>query len=82
MVILLAIVSPAASLDTNASKTPGINAPITEQNILKILNRYDKDGAYIIKKQLIMYKRYITMMIFMISLILILILQNLLQVQR
>ncbi len=52
LVILLAIVSPAASLDTNASKTPGINAPITEQNIVKILNRYDKDGAYIIKKQL------------------------------
>lgn len=46
------VCSPVSSLEAAAAKTPGIYARITEQNIQKILDKYDKDGAYIIKKQL------------------------------
>ena len=52
LVLTLAIVSPAASFEANAAKMPGMNAPATERNVLKILNKYDKDGAYIMKKQM------------------------------
>lgn len=35
-----------------AAKMPGLDAKITKENVQKILNKYDPDGAYIIKKQL------------------------------
>lgn len=49
-VFLLA--APVASYEAEAAKMPGINAKATEQNVMKLLNRYDKDGAYILKKQI------------------------------
>lgn len=35
-----------------ASRTPGLNARVTKNNVLKVLNQYDRDGAYILKKQI------------------------------
>lgn len=35
-----------------AEKMPGLDAKVTKKNIQKILNKYDPDGAYVIKKQL------------------------------
>lgn len=44
---------PAAGGDVQAvSAVPVINAKVSKNNVLKILNRYDKDGAYILKKQI------------------------------
>ena len=34
-----------------ATQVPGFNARVTENNMMKILDRYDPDGAYIIRKQ-------------------------------
>lgn len=34
-----------------AAKIPGLKAKVTEKNVLKILDKYDKDGAYIMRKQ-------------------------------
>lgn len=52
LIFLLLIGAPVFAQNVNAAKTPGIHAPVTEQNVLQILNKYDKDGAYIIKKQM------------------------------
>lgn len=52
LVFVLLLAAPAASYEAEAAKMPGINAKVTEQNVMKILNRYDKDGAYILKKQM------------------------------
>ena len=35
-----------------ASKAPGLDARATEKNVQKLLEAYDKDGAYIMKKQI------------------------------
>ena len=44
---------PVSSFEVSAaSKIPGFKAKVTEKNILKILNKYDKDGAYVMKKQI------------------------------
>lgn len=43
---------PGTAVDVMAAaKTPGLNAKATEKNVLKILDRYDKDGAFILRKQ-------------------------------
>lgn len=34
-----------------ASSAPKLNAKITKNNVMKVLNQYDRDGAYILKKQ-------------------------------
>ncbi len=53
--LLAAVLTAAAPISTYeaaaAAKAPGLNARITEKNIMKILDRYDSDGAYILKKQ-------------------------------
>ncbi len=53
-VLLLAIAAwlPATAQEAEAAvKVPGLNAKVTEKNVLKILDKYDKDGAYILRKQ-------------------------------
>lgn len=52
LIFTLMLLAPAAAQDISAAKIPGFGAKVTEQNVLKILNRYDKDGAYIVKKQM------------------------------
>lgn len=45
--------SPIAEDEAQAaSGVPSINAKVSKNNILKLLNAYDKDGAYILKKQI------------------------------
>ena len=56
IVVLLAFILMAAAPQSAyeaaaAVRAPGINARITESSILKLLNQYDSDGAYIMKKQ-------------------------------
>lgn len=41
----------STSVEAAAAQVPGLNARITESNVMKILNQYDPDGAYIMKKQ-------------------------------
>ncbi len=43
---------PEANVAEAASNTPGIEANVTKNNILSILDKYDKDGAYILRKQI------------------------------
>ncbi len=54
-VLLLAVLAawlPVSAQETMAAaKTPGLNAKATEKNVLKILDQYDKDGAFILRKQ-------------------------------
>lgn len=51
--IVLLISLPVSSVEVSAaSGIPGFKAKVTEKNILKILNKYDKDGAYVMKKQI------------------------------
>ncbi len=53
LVVFILFGTPGASLKSMAApKMPGLNAKVTEKNVLKILNRYDTDGAYIMKKQI------------------------------
>ncbi len=52
LAILLLFAAPASSFEAAAASMPGLNAKITEKSILKILNRYDTDGAYILKKRI------------------------------
>lgn len=35
-----------------AGKAPGLNASATKKNVLNLLEKYDKDGAYVMKKQI------------------------------
>lgn len=50
--LALTIAAPLSTYEAAAAvQAPGINARITENNILKLLNKYDPDGAYIMKKQ-------------------------------
>ncbi len=57
-IALLAVCSMLAWIPANAqtawaaTSMPGINAKATKNNVMKILNKYDKDGAYIMKKQM------------------------------
>lgn len=51
-VVLLISLSVSSFEVSAASKIPGFKAKVTEKNILKILNKYDKDGAYVMKKQI------------------------------
>ncbi len=53
LAVVLLISLPVSSFEVSAaSKIPGFKAKVTEKNILKILNKYDKDGAYVMKKQI------------------------------
>lgn len=53
LAVALLISLPTSSFEVSAaSGIPGFKAKVTEKNILKILNKYDKDGAYIMKKQM------------------------------
>ncbi len=53
LAVLLACSAPAASFEAAAApKMPELNAKVTEKNILKILDKYDKDGAYVFRSQM------------------------------
>lgn len=41
---------PFFTAEAEAASVPGFNAAKTEKNVMKILDRYDKDGAYVIRK--------------------------------
>ena len=44
---------PAAAQPVRAAAVmPGLDVKVTKKNIQKILNKYEPDGAYVIKKQL------------------------------
>lgn len=43
-----------------AGKAPGLNAKVTKNNVLNLLNQYDKDGAYILKKQTAKGENFLT----------------------
>lgn len=52
LLAVLAVWMPASAQEAvAAAKAPGLNAKVTEKNVLKILDRYDKDGAFILRKQ-------------------------------
>lgn len=53
-VMLLSVIAgtPAGSASVRAAgKAPGLKASVTKNNVMKLLNQYDPDGAYILKKQ-------------------------------
>ncbi len=58
LIALLVLCSVLAWLPANAqtawaaARMPGLDASITKNNVMKLLNQYDRDGAYIMKKQL------------------------------
>lgn len=52
LAMLIFLSAPASTLECAAAKAPGFNAKITQKNILNLLNRYDTDGAYIMKKRI------------------------------
>lgn len=53
MMLFSNIAGMTAGMDrVEAAKAPGLNAKATKNNVLNILNKYDKDGAYILKKQI------------------------------
>lgn len=50
LTIVAGFLAPAQEAQA-AAKIPGLNAKVTQKNVLKILDKYDKDGAYILRKQ-------------------------------
>ncbi|NBI63316.1 hypothetical protein D3Z38_09725 [Clostridiales bacterium] len=52
MILITVLAWLSAAEPARAAAMPGIEAKVTKKNILTILNKYDPDGAYVIKKQL------------------------------
>ena len=48
LMICLLVMTPCTS--AYASGVPGVNARVTRKNVMRLLNKYDKNGAYLLKK--------------------------------